>query len=688
MNWLKESSMKAKLLVLVAGIIAPLLLGMTIAIQRFYSFSKDNTMDSFARYAYSVSEEIGTEFWEQYHDIQTLASNLNLATLTPQELQNKLNEEFARHDDWDLVVIVDSKGNYLASNANDNHGKSVNVAALRGLNYTEQLWYKSVSSGRFSEDPSKKIKGTFVEDFNKDALTRAAFGDDRPISGFSTVIKNTTGQVMGYITSRVNASWFEGPVAKEYLHIRNLYQGTEFTVLNGEGQVILDYDPSSAQTLDFKHDFDSVLLKLNLVEKNVEAAVFAKQGRDGYTTSTHARKGIKQIVGYTPIKSDKFLRTLGWTVLLRQSEGDALAAATNIAWTSYLIIGIILVLAAVGSMWYSNSLARNIDIITDQVANASAQVAAASSELTSSSEKLSSTSQEQAASIEETSASLMEISGMVDANVRSAENANQVAQEVNNLTSETQQWMSELSEAMKSIYDSNLRIEALVKIIEEIGEKTEVIDEIVFKTQLLSFNASVEAERAGEHGRGFAVVAQEVGNLAQMSGRAATEIASIVKNSIREADAVSKENKERVERGESLTKETRIKMEAVTQRMTEILDSTNRIVLASKEQGDGISQISESVDNLNKATQDTASTAEESASSSAELSAQSETLLSLVNQMKELVSGKNSGYQTHRSGRVIPINRAAPKMPDFPVKTKAMDNLAANAGDDLWEKLS
>ena len=50
----------------------------------------------------------------------------------------------------------------------------------------------------------------------------------------------------------------------------------------------------------------------------------------------------------------------------------------------------------------------------------------------------------------------------------------------------------------------------------------------MFKTQLLSFNASIEAARAGQHGRGFAVVAEEVGHLAQTSGKAAEEIRNLL----------------------------------------------------------------------------------------------------------------------------------------------------------------
>ncbi|NCQ16281.1 chemotaxis protein, partial [Candidatus Falkowbacteria bacterium] len=81
---------------------------------------------------------------------------------------------------------------------------------------------------------------------------------------------------------------------------------------------------------------------------------------------------------------------------------------------------------------------------------------------------------------------------------------------------------TELIGSMDRISESNQDIASLVFAIEEIAEKTKIIDDIVFQTKILSFNASVEAERAGEFGRGFSVVAQEVSNLAKMSGRAST----------------------------------------------------------------------------------------------------------------------------------------------------------------------
>lgn len=93
-------------------------------------------------------------------------------------------------------------------------------------------------------------------------------------------------------------------------------------------------------------------------------------------------------------------------------------------------------------------------------------------------------------------------------------------------------------EIMTRMTDSNHEIQKIVSMIKEISEKTQLINDIVFQTKLLSFNASVAAARAGEHGKGFSVVAEEVGNLAEMSGEAAKEIEILLKNSVSQVENI------------------------------------------------------------------------------------------------------------------------------------------------------
>lgn len=50
----------------------------------------------------------------------------------------------------------------------------------------------------------------------------------------------------------------------------------------------------------------------------------------------------------------------------------------------------------------------------------------------------------------------------------------------------------------RTVENGNQRLNEIVGLIKEISDKTKVINEIVFQTRLLSFNASVEAARAGD----------------------------------------------------------------------------------------------------------------------------------------------------------------------------------------------
>lgn len=377
----------------------------------------------------------------------------------------------------------------------------------------------------------------------------------------------------------------------------------------------------------------------------------------------------------------------------------------------FLLMGILILggsLSLVGYIFSSRLSKQLFDIIeiTNSVSEASFQVSSASAQLSNAANQLSSISQNQASATEQTSASLTEISGMIESNVEGSEKANELTRDVYSVSEDTKKSMEELTVAMKFILESNGRIEQLVKVIEEIGEKTEVIDDIVFKTQLLSFNASVEAERAGEHGRGFAVVAQEVGNLAQMSGKAATEIASIVKQSIKEASSIATENKSRVEKGGELASETGEKMGKALTGLSNILEATSKIVAASKEQSQGVGQISTSVDGINQSTQEIASTSEESASASEELLGQAQSLLSLVSNLRKIVTGNSEDQELESNKKIKPKMGNSFESPanvvalsertKRPLHSKALpltkkavgsDLSSKDSGNDEWEKL-
>jgi methyl-accepting chemotaxis protein len=145
------------------------------------------------------------------------------------------------------------------------------------------------------------------------------------------------------------------------------------------------------------------------------------------------------------------------------------------------------------------------------------------------------------------------------------------------------------------------------------------IDAISFQTNILALNAAVEAARAGEAGRGFAVVAGEVRTLAQRSATAAREIRQLITGSI-----------ERVDAGMQMVGQADGTMKNIVDSVQGLATIVGQISLSASEQSRGISDISQSVAQLDEMTQRNAALVEQSAAAAASLRDQSERLTASI----------------------------------------------------------
>jgi methyl-accepting chemotaxis protein len=311
---------------------------------------------------------------------------------------------------------------------------------------------------------------------------------------------------------------------------------------------------------------------------------------------------------------------------------------------------------------FSNDIDKMLKNTISVLNTTSDDVTKASLQIAKSSEELSQATTEQAASLQETSASIEEMSSMINLSATNAKMASEKSHASRQKAEHGQNVVKEMINSMKEINESNLSIgqqveesnkkmQDIVTVIQEIENKTKVINDIVFQTKLLSFNASVEAARAGEQGKGFAVVAEEVGNLAEMSGKASKEISDMLSVSISKVEIIVKENQhkmeeltnvgiKKVERGGQIAEDCGIVLTDIVENVIEVSKMTDEISNANYEQSKGISEVNKAMIQLDQVTHTNTLTTQQTASAADSLSNQTKTLKSEVEQLIDFVQGR------------------------------------------------
>lgn len=140
--------------------------------------------------------------------------------------------------------------------------------------------------------------------------------------------------------------------------------------------------------------------------------------------------------------------------------------------------------------------------------------------------------EEQAASTREVSATAREISSTAAA---LAQSMNELALSATDAAALADDGLTGLIEMGHSMERLTVARQAVSNRLSAISDKASVIGRIVTtiskvseKTNLLSLNASIEAEKAGEYGQGFSVVAREVRKLADQTEVAVHDISRMV----------------------------------------------------------------------------------------------------------------------------------------------------------------
>ncbi len=244
-------------------------------------------------------------------------------------------------------------------------------------------------------------------------------------------------------------------------------------------------------------------------------------------------------------------------------------------------------------------MVEKLGAVIKEVRGGADNLASASQQVSATAQTLSQGATEQAASVEEVTASTEQLNASVQQN---SENSRMTEDMASRSSGEAQ--------------EGGEAVERTVKAMKQIASRIGLIEDLAYKTNLLSLNAAIEAARAGEHGKGFTVVAAEVRKLAENSRATAQEINQLATDSLDVAEEAGR------------------LLEAMVPSIRKTADLVQEISAASEEQSGGVAQINGAMSQLERATQQSASASEQLAATAEELSAQAESLQEAVSFFK------------------------------------------------------
>jgi methyl-accepting chemotaxis protein WspA len=235
------------------------------------------------------------------------------------------------------------------------------------------------------------------------------------------------------------------------------------------------------------------------------------------------------------------LLVVGYTRRVVRPLQDAVVAAERVA-SGDLTVD----LAATGTDEVSQltgGLSRMVDYLNSLIG----QVQRSTIELVSTANSLSAMSKTQSEEVNnlgstttEIAAATQEISATAEELLNTMTGLTEVANHTSELANVGQSSLGGMEHAMRALAEATQSISGRLGLINErattIGSVTTTIAKIADQTNLLSLNASIEAEKAGEYGLGFAVLAREIRRLADQTAVATLDIEQMVKEM---RDAVS-----------------------------------------------------------------------------------------------------------------------------------------------------
>lgn len=296
---------------------------------------------------------------------------------------------------------------------------------------------------------------------------------------------------------------------------------------------------------------------------------------------------------YDPIKNKKG-ETIG-VLYVGVKKSDYFAAYNHlqaiVIIMTVVIAGIFSLLMGFLARKYLFPIVENISCITDKIHSHAGAIASTMDQQSDLAAQLSSSVVEISSTMEEFSSTASQIAqhshGVVERATKTLEDSKNGAAEVENLTFK----INDLSDNVQA----NLsEIVELGRKSKEINKVMEIINNIANQTKLIAFNAALEAASAGEAGKRFGVVAVEIRRLADSVVESTREIEGKITeilDSVNRLVMSSEKSFELIKEGQEYASHTVLMLIESVDGVEETTDAARQISLSTQQQQIASSQV-------------------------------------------------------------------------------------------------